>query len=485
MEGQKSLDLYEILGVQTSASQEDIRKAFRTLARKKHPDKQDKNKADQTSVFQEIQHAFDILQNPEARQHYDTSGLQAAERYLISLSYEKQENALIEEIQQTQQQVKTLLANADNTTFIEEVTKINQFYLELLASKPGPIQQKLKRCLAENYYQLAKLMHQQQDITNSLAFITEGLKYTQEKEEFFEKLWSLNLLCLNDLFSGQENSSQDSTRKRSFVSTKDEKETSQKKLRSENWESESTKTIEELIREEQEEKASVSSEAKKAIGLQIQLLQKRQQKGLNLQLFKQQLLTLELRQFLSLLKVLNQVDKKESLDNICWFYSNFADKLYRNNYSNDAIEVIDGALTSFPGSSVTNNLVMLKNLFKASIKKRKENLELQINELHNQLYQGTSLYTLKQDLLTKQPEFLNLLQSLKSEDKRRCIDKICPLYLTLAEKLVELSYTTEAVELIDSALAHFPDTSINDNLVRLKVHAESLNEIFDTSDLNQ
>jgi flagellin-specific chaperone FliS len=183
--------------------------------------------------------------------------------------------------------------------------------------------------------------------------------------------------------------------------------------------------------------------------------------------------------------VLNQVDKKESLDNICWFYSNFADKLYRNNYSNDAIEVIDGALTSFPGSSVTNNLVMLKNLFKASIKKRKENLELQINELHNQLYQGTSLYTLKQDLLTKQPEFLNLLQSLKSEDKRRCIDKICPLYLTLAEKLVELSYTTEAVELIDSALAHFPDTSINDNLVRLKVHAESLNEIFDTSDLNQ
>jgi hypothetical protein len=128
---------------------------------------------------------------------------------------------------------------------------------------------------------------------------------------------------------------------------------------------------------------------------------------------------------------------------------------------------------------------MLKNLFKASIKKRKENLELQINELHNQLYQGTSLYTLKQDLLTKQPEFLNLLQSLKSEDKRRCIDKICPLYLTLAEKLVELSYTTEAVELIDSALAHFPDTSINDNLVRLKVHAESLNEIFDTSDLNQ
>lgn len=204
-----------------------------------------------------------------------------------------------------------------------------------------------------------------------------------------------------------------------------------------------------------------------------------------MQLFKQQLLTLELRQFLSLLKVLNQVDKKESLDNICWFYSNFADKLYRNNYSNDAIEVIDGALTSFPGSSVTNNLVMLKNLFKASIKKRKENLELQINELHNQLYQGTSLYTLKQDLLTKQPEFLNLLQSLKSEDKRRCIDKICPLYLTLAEKLVELSYTTEAVELIDSALAHFPDTSINDNLVRLKVHAESLNEIFDTSDLNQ
>lgn len=52
--------IINIKGFAEAYSQYDIRKAFRTLARKKHPDKQDKNKADQTSVFQESSFAMDI-----------------------------------------------------------------------------------------------------------------------------------------------------------------------------------------------------------------------------------------------------------------------------------------------------------------------------------------------------------------------------------------------------------------------------------------
>jgi len=59
-------DYYKILGINKDASQEDIKKAFRTAAIKHHPDKGgDKEK------FQEIQEAHEILSNPQKRAEYD------------------------------------------------------------------------------------------------------------------------------------------------------------------------------------------------------------------------------------------------------------------------------------------------------------------------------------------------------------------------------------------------------------------------------
>jgi DnaJ-class molecular chaperone len=60
---------YEILGVEKSATADDIKRAYRKLASKNHPDK-----GGDTARFQEIQTAYDTLSDPQRRQHYDMMG---------------------------------------------------------------------------------------------------------------------------------------------------------------------------------------------------------------------------------------------------------------------------------------------------------------------------------------------------------------------------------------------------------------------------
>lgn len=66
-------DLYAILGVSRDAGAEEIKKAYRRLARKHHPDV---NKGDKASEerFKEISAAFEVLGNPEKRKLYDEFG---------------------------------------------------------------------------------------------------------------------------------------------------------------------------------------------------------------------------------------------------------------------------------------------------------------------------------------------------------------------------------------------------------------------------
>lgn len=66
-------DYYRILGVPRSAPQEEIRKAYRKLARKYHPDINPGNK-EAESKFKEIAAAYDILGDPEKRKLYDEFG---------------------------------------------------------------------------------------------------------------------------------------------------------------------------------------------------------------------------------------------------------------------------------------------------------------------------------------------------------------------------------------------------------------------------
>lgn len=66
-------DYYQILGVRRDASQAEIQKAYRELARKYHPDMNPGDK-DAKKKFQRIQNAFEVLNDPKKREMYDRYG---------------------------------------------------------------------------------------------------------------------------------------------------------------------------------------------------------------------------------------------------------------------------------------------------------------------------------------------------------------------------------------------------------------------------
>jgi len=66
-------DYYNILGVDKTASDEEIRKAYRKLAKKYHPDK-NPNDSTAEAKFKEVSEAYEVLSDPEKRKKYDMLG---------------------------------------------------------------------------------------------------------------------------------------------------------------------------------------------------------------------------------------------------------------------------------------------------------------------------------------------------------------------------------------------------------------------------
>ncbi|MBR2455918.1 MAG: DnaJ domain-containing protein [Bacteroidaceae bacterium] len=112
------IDYYKILGISKDATQEDIKKAYRKLARKYHPDL-NKNNPNAQEKFQEINEANEVLSNPEKRKRYDEYG----ENWKYAEELEKQKKRQTKEQSGTRE--GTFWYSDDNTSgfsdFFEEL----------------------------------------------------------------------------------------------------------------------------------------------------------------------------------------------------------------------------------------------------------------------------------------------------------------------------------------------------------------------------
>ena len=67
-------DYYEVLGVNKNATDDELKKAYRKLAKKYHPDANPDNKAEAEKKFKEVNEAYEILSDKQKRQMYDRFG---------------------------------------------------------------------------------------------------------------------------------------------------------------------------------------------------------------------------------------------------------------------------------------------------------------------------------------------------------------------------------------------------------------------------
>ena len=67
-------DYYEVLGIEKNASEEEIKKAYRKLAKKYHPDANPDNKQEAEAKFKEVNEAYETLSDSQKRQMYDQFG---------------------------------------------------------------------------------------------------------------------------------------------------------------------------------------------------------------------------------------------------------------------------------------------------------------------------------------------------------------------------------------------------------------------------
>jgi len=110
------IDYYKILGIAKSASDKDVKKAYRKLARKYHPDLNPNDKAAEKK-FKEINEANEVLSNPENRKKYDQYG----ENWQRSEEYERARQQQRQYQRSGQQRTSGGFSDGDFSDFFESM----------------------------------------------------------------------------------------------------------------------------------------------------------------------------------------------------------------------------------------------------------------------------------------------------------------------------------------------------------------------------
>lgn len=79
-------DYYDVLGISRHAADGDIKKAYKKLAIKWHPDKNPNNRQEAVEKFREISEAYENLDDPQKRKVYDDYGFEGSKNSIFSHS---------------------------------------------------------------------------------------------------------------------------------------------------------------------------------------------------------------------------------------------------------------------------------------------------------------------------------------------------------------------------------------------------------------
>lgn len=136
------IDYYQLLGLDKNASQEDIKKAYRKLARKYHPDLNPNDK-ESHKKFQQINEANEVLSDPEKRKKYDQYGKdwQHAEQF--------------EQARHSPYRSQTFGGDRFRGNFNEE--GFSDFFTSMFGDMGGGFHQRQKKFRGEDYHAELKL----------------------------------------------------------------------------------------------------------------------------------------------------------------------------------------------------------------------------------------------------------------------------------------------------------------------------------------
>lgn len=118
------IDYYEILGVKKTATPDEIKKAYRSLAKKHHPDLNPDNKAAH-SKFAKINEANEVLSDPDKRKKYDKYGK----------DWERGEE--YEKYRQTQQQQSSYQDGGQHFTGEYDGEDFSDFFSSMFGGRAG------------------------------------------------------------------------------------------------------------------------------------------------------------------------------------------------------------------------------------------------------------------------------------------------------------------------------------------------------------